>query len=204
MRRVDHASGWFVKGNLGAGGVFNGTLNDEDFPAFGARQRLFQHGLARSRAASAMRRSMSATHSSKRPAPSSAPLSVTTSTAEQLLGHGCTQLVDGDSCFGVDPNYLIISNDDQYNSMRVGLSAEFMLTDRLKFTADAAYVPLVNMTGVDDHNARGGYFPETDSAGYGTMMEAFFSYNVTDHWDVGAGGRYWAWTMRHGTSGSRF
>ena len=84
-------------------------------------------------------------------------------------------MADGDSCFGVDPNYLIISNDDQYNSMRVGLSTEFMLTDRLKFVADAAYVPLVDMSGVDNHNARAAYFPETDSDGYGTMMEGNFS-----------------------------
>jgi hypothetical protein len=114
------------------------------------------------------------------------------------------QLADGDSCFGVTTNYLIISQDDHYNSMRIGLSSEFMLTDRLKFVADAAYVPLVNMSGVDYHNARGAYFPETTSDGYGTMMEGVFSYNVTDHWDVGAGGRYWAWTMRHGTSESIF
>ena len=30
--RVDHVSGWFVKGFLGAGGIYNGKLNDEDFP----------------------------------------------------------------------------------------------------------------------------------------------------------------------------
>jgi opacity protein-like surface antigen len=35
-------------------------------------------------------------------------------------------------------------------------------------------------------------------------MEAFFAYNITDHWDVGAGGRYWAWNMRHGTSEAIF
>jgi Outer membrane protein beta-barrel domain len=32
--RADHASGFFVKGNLGAGGFNQGHLNDEDFPAF--------------------------------------------------------------------------------------------------------------------------------------------------------------------------
>jgi len=31
--RVDHSSGFFVKGNLGAGGFNKGQLNDEDFPA---------------------------------------------------------------------------------------------------------------------------------------------------------------------------
>ena len=74
-----------------------------------------------------------------------------------------------------------------------------MLSDRLKFVADAAYVPLVSAVGVDDHNATASYFPESASGGYGTMMEAFFSYDVTPHWNVGVGGRYWAWNMRQGT-----
>src|ERR1700691_3329648 len=30
--RVDHVSGWFVKGFLGAGGIYSGKFNDEDFP----------------------------------------------------------------------------------------------------------------------------------------------------------------------------
>jgi opacity protein-like surface antigen/outer membrane protease len=201
--RVDHASGWFVKGNLGAGGVFNGTLNDEDFPAFSARSGY-------SNTASKVTGSLGYATVDvgytflKSPGAKLGAFVGYNFYSQQTIGHGCIQIADGDSCFGVNPGYLIISNDDQYNSMRVGLSAEFMLTDRLKFSADAAYVPLVNMSGVDNHNARGAYFPETGSDGYGTMMEALFSYNITDHWDVGAGGRYWAWTMRHGTSESVF
>jgi opacity protein-like surface antigen len=201
--RVDHASGWFVKGNLGAGGVFNGILNDEDFPAFGAASGYSNTYSKVSGSLGYATGDVGYTFLKAPGARLGAFVGYNFYT-EQLLGHGCTQLVGGDSCIGVDPHYLIISNADQYNSMRVGLSAEFMLTGRLKFTADAAYVPLVNMTGVDDHNARGGYFPETDSAGYGAMMEAVLSYNVTDHWDVGAGGRYWAWNMHNGTSGSVF
>jgi outer membrane protease len=201
--RVDHASGWFVKGNLGAGGIFNGTLNDEDFPAFGFRS-------AYSNSATKITGSLGYATVDvgytflKAPGAKLGAFVGYNFYSQQEVGHGCTQLGNGDSCVGVDPNYIIISNSDQYNSMRVGLSAEFMLTDRLKFSADAAYVPLVNMSGVDNHNARGAYFPETDSDGYGTMLEAYFAYNITDHWDVGAGGRYWAWNMRHGTSESIF
>ena len=33
MPALDHSSGFFVKGYLGAGGLFNGVLHDEDFPA---------------------------------------------------------------------------------------------------------------------------------------------------------------------------
>ena len=40
--RVDHVSGWFVKGFLGAGGIYSGKFNDEDFPYRG-RHRVFQY-----------------------------------------------------------------------------------------------------------------------------------------------------------------
>jgi opacity protein-like surface antigen len=201
--RVDHSSGWFVKGNLGAGGIFNGTLNDEDFPAFNFRTG-YSNTLT-SITGSLGYATLDVGYTLlKAPGAKLGAFVGYNFYSEQALGHSCTQIADGNSCFGVFPNYLIITQDDQYNSMRIGLSSEFMLTDRLKFVADAAYVPLVNMSGVDNHNARGAYFPETDSDGYGTMMEAYFSYNVTDHWNVGAGGRYWSWTMRHGTSESVF
>lgn len=31
------------------------------------------------------------------------------------------------------------------------------------------------------------------------MLEAILGYNITDAWNVGIGGRYWAWNMRDGT-----
>ena len=201
--RVDHASGWFVKGNLGAGGIFNGTLNDEDFPAFGVNSG-YSNTLSKITGSLGYATLDLGYTILRAPGAKLGAFVGSNYYSEQALGHSCVQLADGDSCFGVTTNYLIISQDDHYNSMRIGLSSEFMLTDRLKFVADAAYVPLVNMSGVDYHNARGAYFPETDSDGYGTMMEGVFSYNVTDHWDIGVGGRYWAWTMRHGTSESVF
>jgi opacity protein-like surface antigen len=201
--RVDHASGWFVKGNLGAGGISNGSLNDEDFPAFSVNSG-YSNTLSKITGSLSYATLDLGYTLLKSPGAKFGAFVGYNYYSEQALGHSCVQLADGDSCFGVTTNYLIISQDDHYNSMRVGLSSEFMLTDRLKFTADAAYVPLANMSGVDYHNARGAYFPETDSDGYGTMMEAAFSYNVTDHWNVGAGGRYWSWTMRHGTSESVF
>jgi len=201
--RVDHASGWFVKGNLGAGGIFNGGLSDEDFPAFDFRSG-YSNTFTKVTGSLGYATIDLGYTLLKAPGAKLGAFIGYNFYSEQLLGRSCTQVADGDSCFGINTNYLIISNEDQYNSMRVGLSTEFMLTDRLKFVADAAYVPLVYMNGVDNHNARAAYFPETDSDGYGTMLEALFSYNVTDHWNVGAGGRYWSWTMRHGTSESIF
>ena len=47
--RVDHSSGFFVKGYLGAGGLFNGILNDEDFPADPSLFEHLQHGRGKHR-----------------------------------------------------------------------------------------------------------------------------------------------------------
>jgi opacity protein-like surface antigen len=73
-----------------------------------------------------------------------------------------------------------------------------MLTDRLKFVGDAAYLPWVDFGGLDDHNARALQIFESASGGDGVMLEALLSYNITDHWNVGVGGRYWAWNTRTG------
>ncbi|MGB6966953.1 MAG: hypothetical protein WBD90_21145 [Xanthobacteraceae bacterium] len=58
---------------------------------------------------------------------------------EQMLAHSCTQVAGDDTCAPASPvTELFTSNDIQFNSLRVCLSAEFMLSDRVKFVADAA------------------------------------------------------------------
>jgi opacity protein-like surface antigen len=79
-----------------------------------------------------------------------------------------------------------------------------MLTDRLRLTADVAYLPLVNFTGLDSHNARELLLPETASIGDGVMLEAILGYNLSSAWNVGVGGRYWAFNTRDGTSTFNF
>ena len=199
--RIDHASGLFVKGYLGAGGLFNGVLHDEDFPA----------DVAYSNTYSTVTGSMAYLTADagytflKAPGAKLGAFVGYNFFSEQMLAHGCTQVAGDDTCTPTGPTTeLLLSNDIQFNSLRVGLSAQFMLTDRLKFVADAAYVPLVSASGVDNHNARAGYFPESTSSGYGTMMEAFFNYDVTPNWNVGIGGRYWAWNMRQATDEAIF
>ena len=197
--RLDHSSGFFVKGYLGAGGLFNGVLHDEDFPA----------DLAYSNTRSTVTGSMGYVTADagytflKAPGAKLGAFVGYNFFSQQLISHGCSQVAGDDICAPPNPTTEItVTQDIQFNSLRVGLSAQFMLSDRLKFVADAAYVPLVSAVGVDDHNATASYFPESASRGYGTMMEAFFSYDVTPHWNVGVGGRYWAWNMHQATDES--
>jgi opacity protein-like surface antigen len=79
-----------------------------------------------------------------------------------------------------------------------------MLSNRLKLTADVAYVPGVTFTGLDDHLLRQLLLPEASSSGNGVMLEAILGFNITDAWNVGIGGRYWAWNMNTGTETFNF
>ena len=197
--RLDHSSGLFVKGFLGAGAINSGTLNDEDFPAAGAYSNTLSRasghlaygtvdvGYAFLRSAGAKLGAFAGYNYYE----------------EDINTYNCTQLAGAGTCAGVPAfpaNFLGIAQDGHYNSLRVGLSSQFRLTDKLNLTADAAYLPWVNFTGRDDHNARELLGPEQSSFGDGVMLEAILGYKVSDAWNVGVGGRYWAFNMRNGTT----
>ncbi|MCK9909638.1 hypothetical protein MXD81_10890, partial [Microbacteriaceae bacterium K1510] len=76
---------------------------------------------------------------------------------------------------------------------------EFSLAPRLKLTTDVAYIPYVKLRAVDHHyGGNSGVISSTnplDGQGVGTQLEAMLSYDLTDNWSIGVGGRYWAmWT----------
>ncbi|MGB6751169.1 MAG: hypothetical protein WBE71_00980 [Xanthobacteraceae bacterium] len=124
-----------MKGFLGAGGLFNGIVHDEDFPAGRGlfeyhQQRDGKHGLRDCRCR------LYVPESTRREARRIVGYNFFT---EQMLAHSCTQVAGDDTCAPASPvTELFTSNDIQFNSLRVGLSAEFMLSDRVKFVADAA------------------------------------------------------------------
>jgi opacity protein-like surface antigen len=94
----------------------------------------------------------------------------------------------------------IISENDQWRAMRLGVAGETTLINRLRLNGDVAYLPVVNFSGVDTHffgntGAVASINPESASKGAGVQIEAMLSYFVTSQFSVGLGGRYWAlWT----------
>lgn len=199
--RVDHASGVFVKGYLGAGGIVSGTLVDEDFPGFGGaysntQSKVTGHfGYATIDAGYAFLRT---------PTAKLGPFVGYNFYTQHANGVGCNQVADDTTCGGFAPTFLGLVEDDRYDSLRLGVAADYMLTDRLKFTADAAYVPWVTFSGQDDHNARQLLLPLAGSPGDGVMLEASLDYKVTPNWNVGIGGRYWAWNIHDGVENFDF
>ncbi len=197
--RVDHTSGFFVKGFLGAGGITSGRMYDEDFPAAGAYSNTVQSNNSGSLGYANI--DLGYTFLRAPGAKVGAFIGYNYYTY-RVNTYGCSQLAGAATCTPgqYSPNFLGIAENDSFNSMRLGLSTQFMLTDRLTFTGDAAYVPLVRFQGQDDHNARQLLLPEAASGGDGVMFEAILGYDITDAWNIGIGTRYWAWNMRTGTT----
>ncbi|WP_245266771.1 hypothetical protein [Bradyrhizobium sp. WSM1743] len=111
---------------------------------------------------------------------------------------GCVQIAAPDHpCLAPGDRRVIGSQDTDWNALRIGLSAETMLLDRWRVSADVAYLPWTDFQGRDNHLLRS-YTKFTDqrgSDGSGVQVEAVLSYFITENFSVGVGGRYWAmWT----------
>jgi opacity protein-like surface antigen len=194
--RVDHASGFFLKGFAGAGLNNSGKVNDEDFP-FGAVGN-YSNTLSQQ------------TDGNFQYAVFDVGFNLLTSGDGSKLGPfvgysyfrekanavGCPQLAANAQVGGCPLNTDALREIDQYNSVRVGLSGQFMLTDRLKLTGDVAWIPFTDFNGRDDHPLRHLVVDEWGSKGDGVQAEAILSYKVLPNFSVGAGGRLWWLTSK--------
>ncbi len=114
---------------------------------------------------------------------------------ETMNASGCTQLVlPGSVCDPPIPsNIPSISQDDTWQSLRVGVSAQTTIWDRLVIDSDLAYLPYAHFSGLDTHWLRQpvAYYPQRGT-GRGVQAELMLSYRFTDNLTFGLGGRYWA------------
>jgi hypothetical protein len=68
---------------------------------------------------------------------------------------GCVQIANpNEHCLDPGNNRLTFSQNTTWNSLRVGASAETILFDRWKISADVAYLPYTDFTGRDNHLLR--------------------------------------------------
>ena len=115
---------------------------------------------------------------------------------ENKSAYGCVQIANANSdCVPSLPNSTLgITENDRWDSLRLGLNGVVTLMDRLTLTADAAYLPWVAFRGTDNHLLRTDVSdtvsPETGT-GKGVQLEAILAYSL-NNFSIGAGGRYWA------------
>ena len=125
---------------------------------------------------------------------------------ELMKAYGCTQTArpSADCLLPIPTSTVGIRESDTWQALRLGASSEVMLTDSLKLTTDAAYLPYVSFAGLDDHYLRGIQFLGS-GRGQGVQLESVLSYDLTKNWSVGVGARYWAaWTDHASYSGYGF
>jgi opacity protein-like surface antigen len=193
--RLDHSLGFFFKGNVGLGRIVSGNLQDEDFPPLTSPY--------------------SSTNSDQR----DGNLSYLTADlgwafwnsptvkvggfvgyhyySESLNAFGCTQAATNPViCVPAIPTAVLgITEESNWNAVRVGINGVWRITDRFTLTGDAAWIPYARLNARDFHWLRigtdfNGPTPE-DGNGFSAQFEAILSYNVTRQFSVGIGGRYW-------------
>lgn len=195
--RFDHSNGMFVKGFLGAGTVIDGKLNDEDFPA----ENAYSNTLSNAQGNLAYGVIDLGYSFLKTPSGKTGVFVGYNYNAQTIKVYNCSQLAGDVVCDNPAQfsNLLGLSENDSFNSLRLGLSSQYRITPQLTFSPEVAYLPIVNFNGMDRHNARQLLGPEHSNHGDGTMLESTLDYQLTPSWSLGIGGRYWAWNMHNGS-----
>ena len=202
--RVDYDRRWFLKGYAGGGGFRQGNLKDEDFPpAIAPYSATFSVEQNSAPFYGAIDAGFNALWGPD--------FRVGFFGGFHYLNHnisafGCTQAAFNPQVCGPFPipnTIEVITQDNNWYSVRVGLDAAIDI-DCVRLSLDAAWLPYVWLSGTDTHWLRVGTFPGNftgavpeDGKGWGYQIDAFLSYQLSDTWSVGVGGRYW-YMQTHG------
>jgi opacity protein-like surface antigen len=200
--RIEHMSGVFVKGYFGIGDLTSGHLNDEDFPPALVP---YSNTLSAQKNGRLLYASADIGYDFWMTPVAKAGAFVGYHYYNQRENAvGCNQIAGNPAvCFPgqVPAGQLTITETEHWNSLRVGLAGEFMLTPQLKISGDAAYLPYVRFNGSDNHWLRPNINPLPEQGhGTGVQLEAILSYLVTNQFTIGVGGRYWYMRAPSGTT----
>jgi len=207
--RIDSPWDFFIKGFIGGGRTNSGHMNDEDFgippglvgPFFVPYSNTIAGNVTGNIGYGVVDAGYDFLHG---PSYKAGGFIGYTQFHQVMNAYGCVQIANANSdCvgpFAAPLSTLSITESDTWKALRVGLSGEAMMTERVKVAADVAYLPYVNFEGLDTHWQRPGVlFPEGSNGGQGVQLEGLLSYYLTPALSVGVGGRYWAAWTTNGT-----
>ena len=114
---------------------------------------------------------------------------------ETVHAFGCSQQATSTICApSIPASTAVISQDNDWHSLRLGLTGRIALNDRLSLSGDAAYL-FTTLDGEDRHHLRPQILPlPEDGTGQGVQLEAMLNYRLNDRFSLGVGGRYWLLT----------
>jgi outer membrane protease len=191
--RVEHLSGFFLKGYFGLSALNSGNLKDEDFPPATtpySSTNSDQHGGQLKYATVDVGWDMRSEN---------LRLGVFAGYlyySEQLNAYGCTQTASNPGiCVPTIPNsVLVITDDATWNAMRLGGFVQWTFGYGFSLTTEAAWLPVGFLAASDFHWLRPDLIkpiPENGAAFAQVQLEALLNYQFTPSFSVGVGGRYW-------------
>jgi outer membrane protease len=188
--RLEHLSGFFIKGFGGAGGITGGNLQDEDFPPVTVPY--------------------SSTNSDQRDgrlAYATVDLGWTWRSEgiklgffggyfynfERVNAFGCTQTATNPFiCVPPIPNSILaITQDTTWNAVRIGFNGEWRFASGWRAGLDLAWIPFASLNANDTHWLRPFSAPERGNSFTNVQIEALAGYQFTNGISVALGGRYW-------------
>ncbi|MDK1494263.1 hypothetical protein QN219_30330 [Sinorhizobium sp. 7-81] len=187
-------TGIFIKGFIGAGGIAQGSLTDEDFLPY-SNTLSDQHGGRITYFTADLGYNFWNT-----PRYRIGAFVGYNFWNESYHAFDCAQqAANPEICVpAITTNMGIISQDNDWHSLRLGLAGQTQITERLSLSGDVA-VLFTRLDGEDQHHLRPDINPlPEDGNGHGIQLEAMLNYKVTDLFNIGIGGRYW----RAGSTGA--
>lgn len=193
--RVENLDGgWFAKGNVSGGFLGGGHLADEDFVSAGFP--VYSRTLSSLRDGKLAFVRLDGGHEFWRDDFARVGAFVGYQFYREIThAFGCTQTAANDMCLPGEysADLPVLAEENNWHSIRVGLSAQIRLIDRLRLETDAAFAYSF-LRGEDHHIQRYDINPlPLHGRAPGGQFEAVLRYPVTDSIDFGVGGRYWAY-----------
>lgn len=201
--RADHISGVFAKGYVGGIDLFGSHMNDEDFPP---AEVPYSNTISSTKNGRDFYASADVGYSFLRgDGWKLGGFLGYHYYAQRMNAFGCNQISGGVVCAppgNAPANALTLSETEHWQAARVGIGGDIFLTDRLKWQAEAVWLPYMSFNGKDNHWLRANINPlnERGHGFNGYQFESILSYALTERVDVGIGGRYWQFFAQHGST----
>ena len=111
-----------------------------------------------------------------------------------------------------DPDQKGITWDYSFDSIKIGLDAKYVLTDKIMFSSLVAYLPYAYLNAEDFHHLRegtssqdaGSPFVTWNNSGDGFNIEGALSYQLFSNWILSIGYRYWELSSNDNPTTFRF
>lgn len=190
--RIDHRSGWFLKGTLGGVTIGSSKMYDEDF----LDPEPYSKTVSSTQNGRDFYGTLDLGYDFLRGNDGNLGGFVGYGHYRQYLnGYGCEQIASNENfCPSqlVSPSALILTEAEKWNVLRLGLAGGVMLTDRLNLSGEAAWLAYASMSAKDNHWYRPDINPldQKGQSSKGYQIEATLSYALDRHWSVAAGARY--------------